>query len=528
MIPIQADFLLDALCLAVFSDTDETKLLLDSVLVLYRESKKKNPDIFDPDLDVFIDIISDIVHSDVDLGKRAELNRIVLKVKKSPLAQKDSTITDNVISILKDNDESTPKRILQLTNKVQQWVAFARTRVLLGQAFTKCNKFDPTDAPSNDILLTELLNYARGITEVQDNLVRTAATIDMIDMTDPNSVKRAMLALKTKHTSNSFKTGLKALNRMLGPGYGFTRGSFVAFAASSHNYKTGILLKAARWLVTKSTYTVPVGMMPTVLFLSLENEVPENASSLIAEAYIDIYREPVPPDMKEEELITRICEYYAQKNVKFLMYRFDENFGFSDFVKLQTELKNKGHTVLATVIDYMTLMKLEGDESDNPAKRLQKLANHLANFFKRWDQLGVTGLQLDAKADELKASGRTNVVKLFNATHLADAKGIRRELDVLIFLNIEHNQDGVPYLTGAWSKHRGPAEPSKKDKYFAYRFHPVLGILEDEDTEYEYSVPDIYSVEAEPEEAQAGLFLNSDPNKHTVKIDPDGDFDFPS
>ena len=58
------------------------------------------------------------------------------------------------------------------------------------------------------------------------------------------------------------------------------------------------------------------------------------------------------------------------------------------------------------------LKALEGDEKENQAKRLQKLGNHFANFAKRNDQLIITGLQLNSAADELNASGKTNVVNL--------------------------------------------------------------------------------------------------------------------
>lgn len=514
MVPITADFMLDSLCLAAFSNTDETKSLLELVLSVYKDIKKKNPDIIDTDLEIFFDIINDIVHSDVNLSKKAEINRIILKIKKSAIAQKDTSIVDSVINILTDSDGISAARIQQLTRKLHQWITIAKSKSIFTQALIKCNKYDPSDAAANDVLISEVLEYARAISDIQTTSA-TSEVIDMVDLTNTNSMKKALEAYKLKRNAHSFKTGLKGLNRMLGKNYGFLPGEMAAFAASSHNFKTGILLKCARWFVTKSQFKVPSGTTPTVVMISLENEAPENSMELIKEAYIDIYKEPIPADINEDELINKVCDYYAQKKVKLLMYRFDENFGFSDFLKLQTELKNKGYHVLATIIDYMTLMKLEGDENDNPAKRLQKLANKLANFFRRNNQLGLTGIQLDTKADEINASGKTNVVKLYNSYHLADAKGIKRELDILIFMYIEHNQDGVPWLTMYWNKHRHEVEPTKKDKYCAYRFHPILGILEDEDTPHDMSVSDIYSVDL-PNEEENSLFKENILNKKEI------------
>ena len=385
----------------------------------------------------------------------------------------------------------------------------------------RCNKYNPTDDVSNDVLINDVAEYARNLLTLQDAAAGNSETIDSVDMTDPISLKKAMHVYKNKRTSSIFKTGLKQLNKMLGKNGGFMRGEFAAFAASSHNFKSGMLMKCARWCVTKSNIKVPQGTTPCVLFISLENEIPENTMDMLKEAYIDIYRQGVPEDMPEEEFIEKITEYYSQKNIKFLMYRFDENFGFSDFVKLQTQLKNRGYTVVASIIDYLTLMRLEGDEKENQAKRLQKLGNHFANFAKRNDQLIITGLQLNSAADELNASGKTNIVRMYKSYHLSDCKGLLRELDILIYMYIEENQDGVPFLCLSWGKHRSCVRPPKNEQYAAYRFC-ALGILEDEGTDMDLNRPDIYSDDLPTQEEAEALFGETSPikqEKEQQKID---------
>lgn len=510
---IDSDMMLDALCLAAYSNTDETKVLLTQVLNAYQETRKKDPNAIDLDLEVFFSVIDDIIHADVDLSRKSEVNQIILKIKKSPIAEKNPQLIESVVEILKEDPQNIkPSRIKRLTRKLQQWVVVTRSQVQIRQMLLKCNRYNPTDDVSNDVLINDVAEYARNLLTLQDAAAGTSETIDSVDMTDPISLKKAMHVYKNKRTSSIFKTGLKQLNKMLGKNGGFMRGEFAAFAASSHNFKSGMLMKCARWCVTKSDIRVPQGTTPCVLFISLENEIPENTMDMLKEAYIDIYRQPVPDTMPEEELIDKITEYYSQKNIKFLMYRFDENFGFSDFVKLQTQLKNRGYTVVASIIDYLTLMRLEGDEKENQAKRLQKLGNHFANFAKRNDQLIITGLQLNSAADELNASGKTNVVRMYKSYHLSDCKGLLRELDVLIFMYIEENQDGVPFLTLAWSKHRSCVRPPKNEQYAAYRFC-ALGILEDEGTDLDLNRPDIYSDDLPTQEEAEALFGETSPIK---------------
>ena len=510
---IDSDMMLDALCLAAYSNTDETKVLLTQVLNTYKETRKKDPNAIDMDLEVFFSVIDDIIHADVDLSRKSEVNQIILKVKKSPIAEKNPQLVESVTEILKEDPQNIrPSRIKRLTRKLQQWVVITRSQVQARQMLLRCNKYNPTDDVSNDVLINDVAEYARNLLTLQDAAAGNSETIDSVDMTDPISLKRAMHVYKNKRTSSIFKTGLKQLNKMLGKNGGFMRGEFAAFAASSHNFKSGMLMKCARWCVTKSDIRVPQGTTPCVLFISLENEIPENTMDMLKEASIDIYRQGVPDTMPEEELIEKITDYYSQKNIKFLMYRFDENFGFSDFVKLQTQLKNRGYTVVASIIDYLTLMRLEGDEKENQAKRLQKLGNHFANFAKRNDQLIITGLQLNSAADELNASGKTNIVRMYKSYYLSDCKGLLRELDIIFYMYIEENQDGVPFLTISWGKHRGETRPPKAEQYAAYRFCS-LGILEDEGTDLDLNRPDIYSDDLPTQEEAEALFGNTSPIK---------------
>ena len=506
---IDTDIVLDALCLAVYSDSDESKLILKSVSDIYKDTRKRLNS-SDRDLDIFFEIINDAIENGVDPTRKSDKSRIILKVKKSDLGKSDRSIVDSVVDILSE-DPATIKtsKIRNLQRRLQQWVFVCKSKDLAKKIAMKCAMFDSTDDTVNDVMIQDVIDYANQIATMEEHMVGNSETIDMVDMTNPVSVMTAMSAFEKKRAEGVLKTGLKQLNRMLCPNGGFLRGEFAAFAASSHNYKSGMLMKCARWFCTRSEVNVAIGETPCVVFISLENEIPENTMDMLKAAYIDIYRQPLPSDMESnrEGLIKKISEYYASKNIKLFMYRFDENFAFIDFVKLMSGLKQKGYCVIASVIDYITLMKLEGDEKDNQAKRLQRLGEHFKNFAKRNNMLIVTGLQLNGMADELNSMVRTNTVKQYSPKHLSDCKGLMAELDVLIFLKIEENQDNIPYLTGSWYKHRNGDRPSKENQYFAYRFHPILGLPEDEGTDLELSRPDIYSDDLpDVEESGSSLF----------------------
>ena len=56
------------------------------------------------------DIIRDIVELGVNLDKKAEVSRIILKIKKSPLGRKDPSLMDQVSSILTNSQEVSEQR----------------------------------------------------------------------------------------------------------------------------------------------------------------------------------------------------------------------------------------------------------------------------------------------------------------------------------------------------------------------------------------------------------------------------------
>jgi hypothetical protein len=118
------------------------------------------------------------------------------------------------------------------------------------------------------------------------------------------------------------------------------------------------------------------------------------------------------------------------------------------------------------------------DGSMNDAKRLQMLFNRVGNYGKHKGMTTITGVQLDGAAERLAAEGVTNVVKKFSATHIADCKGIKRELDVLAFMHKEVNHLGVPYLTIKLDKHKYVHGTSQSQTYTAYRF-TATGIMDD-------------------------------------------------
>ena len=112
---MDTDIVLDALCLAVYSDTDESKFILQQIADMYNETKKKISS-SDKDLDIFFEIINDAIRNGVDPTKKSEKSQIILKIKKSDLGKSDKSIVDSVVDILSEDPVTIKKTKINYFN----------------------------------------------------------------------------------------------------------------------------------------------------------------------------------------------------------------------------------------------------------------------------------------------------------------------------------------------------------------------------------------------------------------------------
>ena len=482
MLRITSGFMVDALSLAAFSHNEETKSLLGKLLEMYQIERKSDPDSLDKDMEVFWNIIGDIVNADARLDKKSEIRRVCLKVKNSPIGKSDPSLVDTIEALLMDPDGLDVHRIEVLKSRIRQWISMCCINKDLKKVMFNCNKYNPDDMTGgNDEIFEKVLGGLREVITTAESVGGSSKTIDIVNMTDKSSLLKSMTAWKTRHEETCFPTGLQGLNRIVSRYGGYQRGKLYVYASLSHNYKSGILMDSARWLttLTKVQPTSP-GRRPCVLFISLENEVPENTLSMMKRAYTNAYHEAVPENMTDEQLIDVVKAYYEKNGSTLLMLRKDDQFGYSDLVGLVEELEQRGYDVFAVIIDYLTLMRVEAGE-DNLPKRIQRLAHSLHDFAAHTNRIVITAVQLSGEADILAASGQTNIVKRFSGGHLSDSKAVRREADTLIFIHIETSPvNDRPYLTFAWNKSRDENPPAKEDCYCAYPFiNEILGLVDD-------------------------------------------------
>lgn len=488
------EFFLDALCLSIYSADPSTKALIVQAINLFKAEVAENAILDNSTTRIYIALMDDIVNSEIDLGSESEITTLLMKFSHSEVLAKDPHFLDNIKDIIKHRKAVGKRRIDFLQAKLRTWVVHSVAEKNIRKIFGKLsNCSNTTDPLKQEIIMNDVLEHSRTIVKAfEANSGVIDATVDFVDMSDKESVMRSLMSYNEKQHQNVVTTGLQALNRMFGPAGGPTRGELIAFAALSGHFKSGMLMAFARWMATLNTHTVPAGTKAAIVFISLENEINQNLIQWFREAYMTAFQ-AVPDGLTDAQIVDYVVQMYSKRGVTLLVYRkLGEFFGYEEYCALISDLQAKGYHLVASIIDYMTLMRLPQGEA-NQAKALQVLGQRLHEHANHNGITTITGLQFDTTAQQVAGNGQTYPIKRFDTSMLADCKGLIREFDFMAFLHIEENRlNGIRYLTCLWKKHRYVTPPPTEDRFFAYRFHKDFGICDDI-MGRDMSVTDIYA-----------------------------------
>lgn len=258
---------------------------------------------------------------------------------------------------------------------------------------------------------------------------------------------------------------------------GLKPGEFGCIISPSHHGKTYTLMNMARWVAMYNVPVVKQGFKPAIVFISLENELDENVNSWFRDAYINIFHKK-PEGMSEEEMIDHVVNEYGKNGFSLLVFRRLANqFGFDEYQALIKKIQSANYHVIASFIDYITLMKVNEIAGGTRALQLQQLVRDMKTFANHEQIATITAMQIDREGSRQLGGGNTYIVKKFSPANLADCSYAFHEFDLCIFQALEEVQDQGRYLTMKIAKHRYTVI-NPNYSFCAWRFGP-LGILDD-------------------------------------------------
>lgn len=494
-----SDVYLNTLCLAAWAPGAPSMKIAKAVAKMYDDLNVEERTMITPINTLYVKLIKEVIDGKLDLSNRSEAQNILMRYQDDPAFASNKFSFDELKNMLTPEELPSQSKIKQLFTRVKNhlvWVGNSRRIRAVQMANQRAARED--DPEKQKELLRKILDDAAEFTEIynsQEEDDDASAPIDEIDLFSKDSIIRAIQNQKKKRNGTNIRFPYQALNRMFGPSHGAAYGEFFCCAARSHNYKSGMLISMARGHCMYNKPPDTGGKKPIILFISLENEIGENLIMLYREMYISIYHKE-PEGFKDDEVAEFVMRELSKNGFHLIIRRtFGDVFGYREYVELVEKIEKCGNAkVVATYLDYITLCRCDEKNSENlvNAKLLQQMVGRFKDFAQHRDMFFATGLQLETEAERIAASGLTNRVKRFTSAHLADSRGIKRELDMLIFLEIETNAAGQPWLTVAWNKHKYVHDTPSSDKYFALPFQGSLGILDDLDGK-DTSVQDIYA-----------------------------------
>lgn len=276
--------------------------------------------------------------------------------------------------------------------------------------------------------------------------------LKLLDETDEFSLdqdefddKVAKVIKRLKEETYVLRTGLQYQNDILGGGY--FGGRLYTYMALPANFKSGILLKAARDIKKYNKgLKSRSGKQPTVLLITCENNVDETLERLFmmtssnnemtsystAEA-IRLLKEVGEMTITDENNINIIIRYFP-------------NFAIStgDLYTMIDDLSDEGKEVIALIVDYLKRIRPE-DWSADEITQLKNVSNELKNLAQEYKIPVITAMQLNREAaraiDQAAQSGKTDLIKQAGRANVGGSWTIIENSDFACIINLEEKKD---------------------------------------------------------------------------------------
>lgn len=470
----------------IHDNCTSTQETIMSLVNIYEESNKSigaEPD----DLSkLYIRIIKTIISDQIDTSNDNERNLLLLKFKGDKSLDDNPEIYDLLQTLLTTRDTTSVDVYKTRVDNVRRAVLFHHISKANKNIFRHLNNAQSlTSSVMQQDELNKIIQNANDIINANNDASKTTVlskASGIVDIDNVDSITAAVTRAKSKVLPESvLKSGLQALNRALGKYLGIPQGKSLVINALSHHYKSGMLMSWAVWALM---YNSPLNtsQKELVLFISLENEEDENLIWIFRKAYYATYGEMPPAEMPDDILVSHITEIFRKSGFAFQILRYHPaTFGYDDLVAVFNHFKTLGFKIRVCIIDYINKMKKGSSIAASEAANhlmVQDLYSNICNIGKNMNVTIISAHQLNRHAKELAAMN-VNVVKKFGDQHLTESSGVQREIDIAIYQHLEFNPEGIRFLTNKLDKHRGEDDTPESHKYFAYPFHPNVGIIDD-------------------------------------------------
>jgi replicative DNA helicase len=338
---------------------------------------------------------------------------------------------------------------------------------------------DDGDFKSYKSVSEDLYDIATAVINIKRNTTSLGSdqTFSLADEQFDAVIEDAVQKLKDRN--RIFITGIQRLNTILAPGYLSKRlYTYLAFPGKG---KSTILLKSAIDIrkYNKGIKTKDPDKRPAVLFLTLENDIPETIERIYNMCVdSDDIRNYSPKQIKKKMKEKGGLKLTDGDNIDIIIKEYkNRELDTNDLYTLINDLSDEGIEVITLVLDYMKRIR-PAEKAKDEKTELKNITNELKEVAKFFDIPVITAQQLNrvgaSVVDAAIQAKKEDVTKLVGRDAIAGAWEVIENSDVVIIVNPETKSDtGELFLTFKLLKRRyRSSEENEKLRRLEYFNHP--------------------------------------------------------
>ncbi len=333
-----------------------------------------------------------------------------------------------------------------LVKKIDNMLEYGYVMTCRGLMMEILESIDPSDYLSYEKYSEDLVTIARSII----NIYRQTKSLDA-DQTfsldgEQFETVIADAVNKLKDRNRIFLTGSTYLNAMLSPGYMSKRlYTYLAFPGKG---KSTILLKSALDMrrYNPNFKTKDPEKRPAILFLTLENDIPETIERMFnMTVCADDIRNYTPNQVIQAMREKGGLKLTGKSSIDIIIKEYrNREIDTDDLYGIINDLADEGIEVCGLILDYMKRIR-PAEKADNEKGELKNITNELKEVAKFFDIPVITAQQLNrsgmAVIDAALQAEKEDVTRLVGAENIAGAWEIQENSDWTCIVNPQRKKD---------------------------------------------------------------------------------------
>lgn len=352
--------------------------------------------------------------------------------------------TEEIIENIERYTRLNYEEIQFISKSVEDRLKFMNVYAFKDKIFETVEKLDRGDYDTLEEINEELVDICKQVVSNHRKLKLLEDT-DSFSL-DQDTFEDTVSKIIKRITEDKYilRTGIQYQNEILGGGY--HGGRLYTYMALPANFKSGILLKAARDIKKYNAgIKVKSGKQPTILMITCENDIDETLERLflMTSSNTELSNYSAAEAIK---LLREVGEMtITDENNINIVIRYFNNFAIStgDIITMIDDLADEGKEVIALIVDYLKRIRPE-DWSNEEITQLKNVTNELKNIAHNYKIPVITAMQLNREAakaiDQAALSGKTDLIRQAGRSNVGSSWTIVENSDFACIINLEEQK----------------------------------------------------------------------------------------